>query len=525
MTESIAQQEKWEFKINPWITMIPIMAAIFMYIIDETISNVSLPYMAGSFSVSRQESTWIVTCYLVSSGIMIPAVDFFCKLFGRKQFFLISIVIFTVASLLCGLSTSMPMIIFSRILQGIGGGGIMPIGQALIFEIFPKEKLPAAMAVFGLGIVLAPIAGPVLGGWITENWSWHYIYFINIPIGILTYYLSVLYIEEPPYSRRQPGVKMDYSGFFFLALWLITLQVVLDKGNDADWFNAEWICQLFTVSVIAFFAFVFIQVKKMKTGNGLIDLSVLLNKNYFFGTLGQVIMVALMLSSAAFLPSMLQNLMGYTSYLSGLSMVPRGCGCLLASLLVGIVLPILGARVFIFIGIFMLGLGSFVFGFINLQIALTNIALPNFLFGFGMVLAMVPLTNISCTTLRNEQQTNAAGLQNLLKNVGGAIGTSIATTMISRFAQVHQMMLIDGLTETNKVYMDKLHVITSAFAQHYDIATATMMSKGQIYNILLQQSTLWGYIETFRFFALATVILIPIVFLLKDDSKKSQTVD
>ena len=214
--DKIAIESNWKFKINPWITMIPLMLSIFMFALDETISNVALPYMAGTFSISHNESTWIITSYLVASGIVIPAVDFFSKLIGRKQYFMLSIVIFTFASILCGLSNSMAMMLFSRILQGIGGGGIMPIAQAMIFEIFPKEKLPAAMAIFGLGVIMAPIMGPALGGWLTENYSWPFIYFINIPFGIIALHLAFLYVEEPPYSRKQKNVTMDYSGFFFL---------------------------------------------------------------------------------------------------------------------------------------------------------------------------------------------------------------------------------------------------------------------------------------------------------------------
>ena len=328
--------EKWEFKINPWITMIPVMLSIFMFALDETISNVALPYMAGTFSVSRNESTWIITSYLVAGGIVIPTVDFFSKLIGRKQYFMLSIIIFTVASIMCGLSNSMGMMLISRIIQGVGGGGILPIGQAIIFEIFTKEKLPAAMAVFGLGVIMAPIMGPALGGWITENFSWPFIYFINIPFGILALYLTQQFVEEPPYSKKQKNVKMDFSGFFFLAIWLLTLQIVLDKGNDADWFGSPWICKLFAVSTISLIIFVYIQIRKNKTGDALIDLSIMKNHNFLIGTMGQVVLMGVLMSSAAILPSMLQTLLGYTAFLSGLSMIPRGLGCLIASVLCGI---------------------------------------------------------------------------------------------------------------------------------------------------------------------------------------------
>lgn len=522
MTESFSiAEDDWKFQVNPWIAMIPIMLSIFMFALDETISNVALPHMAGSFSVSRNESTWIITSYLVASGVVIPTVDFLCKLMGRKQYFLLSLVIFTLASILCGLSTSMPMMLVSRILQGIGGGGIMPIAQAIIFEIFPKEELPSAMSVFGLGVILAPIMGPAVGGWITETYSWPFIYFINIPFGILALYLSVKYIEEPPYSRKQEGVTMDFSGFTFMALWLLSLQVVLEKGNDNDWFGSPWICKLFTFSMICLVLFIYIQIKKNKSKTGLINLSILKNHNFLIGTLAQVVLMGVMMASSSILPSMLQSLMGYSAFMSGLSMVPRGAGCFIASILSGALVIKLGVRPVVVIGLIILAVGSFMFGEINTSIALANIAIPNFTFGLGMLLSMVPLSNISCASLANKDQTNAAGLQNLVKNVGAAIGTSIAMTMISRFSQIHQMTMVQFLNDGNNVYNERLGAMTSAFLGHnFEHGVATHMAQGQMYNMLQQQATFWGYVETFRYFALAVVLILPFVYLLKEDRRK-----
>lgn len=498
--------------INPWIVMIPVMLSVFMFALDETISNVALPYMAGSFSISHNESTWIITSYLVASGVIIPAVDFFSKLFGRKTYFLISVTIFTVASVLCGLSTSMTMILFARILQGIGGGGIMPISQAIIFEIFPKEKRAAAMAVFGLGVVMAPIMGPALGGWLTETWSWPFIYFINVPFGIIAFHLIKKLVFDPEYAKKQKNVTMDYSGFFFLCVWLLTLQIVLDKGNDADWFGAAWICKTFAISMMAMVAFFTIQVKKKKP---LIDLSILKDGNFFFGTIVLMVLMGVMMASAAILPSMLQQLMGYTSFLSGLSMVPRGAGCLIATVACGVLTPKIGTKPLIITGLIILGIGGLMFGEINTNIALVDIALPNMVFGLGMIMAMVPMMNLSCSTLTNEQQTNAAGVQNLLKNTGAAIGTSVATTMISRFSQVHQMMMVGHLNFSSDAYTAKINSLAASFSANTDLATATHMAGMQIYNQLLQQSSLWGYVETFRYFGLAAFIIIPLVLIIR----------
>ncbi len=499
-----------EKHLNPWIVMIPVMLSVFMFALDETISNVALPYMAGSFSISHNESTWIITSYLVASGVVIPAVDFFSKLMGRKTYFLISVTIFTIASVLCGLSKSMAMILFARILQGIGGGGIMPISQAIIFEIFPKEKRAAAMAVFGLGVVMAPIMGPALGGWLTETWSWPFIYFINVPFGIVAFHLIKKLVFDPPYARKQKNVTMDYSGFFFLCVWLLTLQIVLDKGNDADWFGAAWICKTFAISMMAMVAFFTIQVKKEKP---LIDLSILKDKNFFFGTIVLIVLMGVMMASAAILPSMLQQLMGYTSFLSGISMVPRGAGCLLATVICGVLTTKIGTKPLIIAGLIILGIGGLMFGEINTTIALVDIALPNMVFGLGMIMAMVPMMNVSCSTLTNDQQTNAAGVQNLLKNIGAAVGTSLATTMISRFGQVHQMMMVGHLNFSNDVYTQKLNSLAASFASSTDMSTALNMAQGQLYNQLLQQSSLWGYVETFRYFGIAAFVIIPLVVL------------
>ena len=223
-----AEQEVWQPKHNPWLIALPTIFAAFMFVLDETIANVALPHMAGTFSVSREESTWILTSYLVASGIAITAVDWFSKLIGRKNFFIFSVILFTLSSVLCGISNSIEMIILARILQGFGGGGLLPVSQAVLLESFKPKERGQAMAVFGLVVVVAPIIGPVLGGWITDNYAWPWIFFINVPFGILTVTLAKMLLEDPPYARKQSGVKLDVAGFFLLTVWLTTLQIILD---------------------------------------------------------------------------------------------------------------------------------------------------------------------------------------------------------------------------------------------------------------------------------------------------------
>ena len=230
--------EIWKPSINPWLMIVPVIISVFMFALDETVSNVALMYIAGSFSSSQNESTWIVTSYLIASGIIIPMVDYFCKLMGRKNYFMLCITVFTVSSVLCGISTSMGMIVIMRFIQGLGGGSLLPLAQSILLESFPPEKRSQSMALFVLTIILAPTIGPMIGGWITENISWHWIYLINLPIGIFCLIATHKLLEDPPYAQKQRNISFDYLGFIFLSIWLICLQIVLDKGNDADWFGS-----------------------------------------------------------------------------------------------------------------------------------------------------------------------------------------------------------------------------------------------------------------------------------------------
>lgn len=506
------ERQDWKPTVNPWIMVIPVMLAVFIYVLDGTIGNVALPHMAGSFSATRDESMWILTSYLIAAGIVIPAVDFFSKVFGRKNFFIISILLFTLASMLCGMAKNIEFMIFARILQGFGGGGILPISQAIMLEAFPKEKRGLAMSIFGMGVILAPIIGPVLGGWITDNWSWPWIFYINVPFGCVAAIFSKKLIEDPPYARKQKNVKIDGKGFLYLTIWLVTLQTVLDKGNNADWFNATWICWMFAVSVVAGILFFHSQ---LTNKNSLIDLSVFKDQNYSAGTIIQVVIQAVLYASLAILPQFLQSMMGYTAFLSGATMMPRGFGSMTAMVVTATMSNKIDNRLLVVIGLSLIGGASLVFGSLNLQISNVNIAVPNFFMGLGMGLSMVPIMNLSVATLRNDQMTNATGIQNLLKNIGSAIGTSLVATMLTRFAQVHQYMLVGKMNELNPVFIERVQSTAGALMQYTEGSVAQYMAQYSQYGQLIKQSTLWAFIDSFRIFGLLCFAVIPLMLLIK----------
>lgn len=515
---TIVEQGEWKPTVNPWFMIFPVMLATFMYALDETVANVALPHIAGTYSVSSQESIWVLTSYLMASSIAIPMLDFLCKLFGRRNYFMLSVLVFTIASFMCGVSNSITMIVIARAMQGFGGGCLMPLAQAICMESFTGEARNKSMAVFGLVVVVAPILGPVLGGWITENWSWPYIFFINIPFGIISILLAKKYLQDPPYVRRQKGVKLDRTGFMWLCIWLIPLQIVFDKGNDADWFNATWICWLTAVAVVGGIAFFISQYRGKKP---MVKLDVFRDMNYTCGTIMLIMVNAVLLASLAILPQMLQYMLGYDSFTSGLAIMPRGLGAFIALLIFGCLGSRFSYRTYGVVGLSCLGIGGWMLGLLNLQISPVNIAIPNFIFGLGLVFSMMPITTLSCITLKNSQMTNASGLQNLLKTIGGAIGTSLVATMISRFSQVHQNGLVKYLSETNPIFAERLQAYTGAFiSQAGDSLNAAYMAGKILYNQLLQQSSLCAYMTTFKVFSISCFVILPMMFILKNDGAK-----
>jgi len=493
-TSAFTPAAEWRPRANPWLIAIAVMLATFMVILDTSIAVVALPYIAGNLGATQDESTWVLTSYLVANAIILPASTWFSSVFGRKEFLIGCTVIFTVASLLCGVATSMGMLVLSRVLQGIGGGAMQPLSQAILLESFPPAKRGAATALFGIAIVVAPILGPTLGGWLTDNWSWRWTFYINLPVGVLACVLMWMLVEDPPYIRAKKAGHFDGIGFALVALWLATLQIVLDKGQDADWFSAVWLRWFVLISVLSLIGFI---VRELSAKSPLVDLSVFKNRNFavsciLFGMFG-----VLLYSLITIQPLFVQSLLGYDAFAAGLSVSPRGVGALAALFFVGALVGKVDSRVLTGIGFAVISLAGYLLCHLTLQMSMSSVVPANILAGFGIGCIFVPLTTLAVSTLRNEQIGNAIGLQNLIRNTGGSIGLSLVSTFVVRLSQTHQSLMVAQMSPLNPEYRQRLGIAQHIFERGFSPPDALARAHGALYRTLLEQSNYWAFMNLF----------------------------
>jgi DHA2 family multidrug resistance protein len=487
------------------------MLATFMEVLDTSVANVSLPHIAGSLAASNEEALWVLTSYLVANAIVLPAAGWFAGRFGRKRFLTVCIVIFTLASLGAGAASSLGLMIVARIVQGAGGGALQPLAQAVLLESFPPERRGVAMAAYGMGVVVAPIVGPTLGGWITDNYSWRWIFYINLPIGLLAVFMTQTFVEDPPYLRSGGRRRIDYLGFGLMALWLATLQVVLDKGQEVDWFAAPWLRVLSGVSVVAFIAFV---ARELRTAEPIVQLRILRDRNFAVGLLLITVMGAVLYASISLLPLFLQTLMGYPALQSGLAVSPRGLGALASMVVVGRLVGRVDGRWLVATGFAVLAVSTFMLGRLTLDVAMRSVVLPNVISGVAMGFIFVPLTTMALGTLPNQQIGNATGLYNLMRNIGGSFGIAITTTLLARGAQRTQALLVGYLSPDNPIYREQLQALTAMLTPQLG-AGAAEQATAIMYERLLRQAMLVSYVDTFRLIALVCLACVPLVLLFR----------
>lgn len=515
MNERVAE---WRPTVNPWIIAAAVMLATFMEVLDTTIVSVALPHIAGSMSATTDEATWTLTSYLVSNAIILPASGWFARRFGRKRFLIACIILFTASSLLCGLAGSLGMLILARIIQGAGGGALQPISQAILLESFPPEKRGMAMAAFALGVVVAPILGPTLGGWLTDNYSWRWAFYINLPIGILTVVMIKAFIEDPPYIREARPGRIDGIGFGLMAVSLAALQIILDRGQHDDWFSADWIIWFTIISIVALILFI---IRELTVKEPIVNLRVLRDRNFTMGIFLITMVGAALYSATIMLPIFLQTLMGYPALQSGLAVSPRGIGALLAMPVVGYLSGRVDFRKLIGIGFIVVAVSLWWFGAINLDIAMRNIVWPSVLTGVGLAMIFVPLSVVAMGTLPQAEMGNASGIFNLMRNIGGSVGISIVTTMLIRNAQVHQANMVSHLTPGDLAFALRSQTLQHYFAEHFDQVEAARKAQGLIYGELQRQSSLWAFVDNFRMLALVCLVCAGTVFILKKVKPKN----
>ncbi len=509
--EDITQD--WKPKASLALITIAVMLATFVEVLNTSIANVALKYMAGSFSISNDESLWIVTIFLIACSILLPATDWCSAKFGRKNFFLFCIALFGISATICGLAPNFEIMILGRIFQGLGGGCLIPLSQAILLESYPKAEQPKAMSIFSSGIVIAPIIGPIIGGWLTTNLSWNYVFFISIPFCIAAFIMVTMYIEDPPYLKSRTSYSFDYIGMLFLIIWIATFQVMVDNGQKNGWFDSPYIMKLGITSLIAFITLVWWE---LRCKNPLLDLKIFKNWNFTVGTIILTILFGVAYGSIAILPQFLQNLLGYDSYLSGLAAGPMGVGSVIAVIFTTVSLNILGLRTQTVIGLIAFSLGCFMFSGLNLSIAFSNVTIPNIIIGFGLTTVIIPCTTLLFSKVSKKDMTNAASIQNLIKNVGCAVGTSSVGFLVSSYSQIYQSYLVDKLSLIHAPFSNAVTSLSSKFIQlGYDLGTAIGIAQGKIYGMLVQQSTLCAFMNAYRIYAILVLLLIPLVILLK----------
>jgi DHA2 family multidrug resistance protein len=503
--------------INPWIIALVVTMATFMEVLDTSIANVSLPHIAGGLSAGVDESTWILTSYLVSNAIILPMSGWFSNLMGRKRFYMMCVAIFTISSFLCGLAPNLGSLIFFRVLQGLGGGGLQPSEQAILADTFSPAKRGMAFAIYGMAVVVAPAVGPTLGGFITDNYSWRWIFYINVPIGIISLLLTSRLISDPPHliEKRKRIFSIDYIGLGLLALGLGALQVVLDKGQREDWFDSHLIVILTTISAAALVAVIFWE---WKHDHPIIDLRLFRDRSF---ATANVLMFALgfvLWGTTLLIPLFVQTLMGYPAEQAGLVLMPGGLLIIALLPLVGRMLARTDPRPMMAFGLCILATAMFYMAHFDLELGFRNVVIARLIQGGGMAFLWVPINTVAYSYLPRDKNNAASGLINLARNVGASMGISYVTTMLDRRAQFHQERLSSHLDPGNPRLQQMLQGATAALKPQSG-SRALHQAHALLQLSVQRQASMLSYIDNFRILAIVSLCLIPIVFLVRKPRK------
>lgn len=500
-----------------WLVAFTILLPTSFTMLATSATNVAMPHIAGFFGSTLDEANWVITSYMIANAVLIPLTGWLERLMGRVMFLKVFLSIFTLGSIICAAAPTLNTLVIGRVIQGIGGGPMMPISQAILIAAFPFEKRGNAMALFAFAVMVFSILGPTFGGFIVDNSAWQWIYLINIPVGIFSIVLVHCNVRE--IQNREIPKKVDFIGLSALVLWLLTMQIVLDKGQQYNWFDTAWVCWL---AGISFFSFIFFIVWELECKNAIVNLRVFKDKNFFIGTIlgssvNMIIYVTILL-----LPQFLQSLMGYTAMLSGMSLAPRVISCIIMLGFIGKMVEKIDNRILVCTGFIFLALSTFMYANLNLQISFSYVILPNVLMGVGVILVFIPISALCLGTLPKSELSNGAGLHSLCKCVVTAFVVSMSSTLVARLSQVHQTYLVGNLSNFNPNYQIRLSHMAGNFMSSLPSVSAIHKAGKFYYNQLIEQARLMSYVDAFELFALIAICLVPLGLFLNVDFQKKE---
>jgi MFS transporter, DHA2 family, multidrug resistance protein len=511
-----AENVVWIPKVNPWAIGAAVSLAAFLEVLDTSIANVALPYIAGDLGASYDDSTWVLTSYLAANAIVLPISGWLAEVIGRKRYFLISLSVFAISSLLCGFAPSLPLLLFFRVLQGAGGGGMQPMAQAILNDAFPPEKRGLAFALYGITAVLAPTIGPMLGGWITDNYSWRWIFFINLPVSALAVYLTMVLVEDPPFLHKikNAGVRVDYIGIAFLALGVGSLQVVLDKGQEDDWFGSHFILTLAITAAVCLVALV---IWEWFRKSPIIDVRLFKNLNFAAANLLMFMMGVMLFSTLVIIPEFLQTLLGYTAQLAGSVLSASGVVLLFMMPLVGRLTTRIPAKWLIAAGWFSLALSLFYTAHsLDLFISFREAMWLRVCQVVGIGFLFVPTTMAGYIGVPAEKGNSVSGIVNFMRNIGGSIGTSLVTTVTARRTQYHPQILVGHVTQDAPPFRQSLHALSRHVAHFgHSLPDAKREAIGRLYATVDHQARTLSYMDAYWVLGVLACAMFFLAFFLK----------
>ena len=509
---------------HKWLVALAVMLGATLEVLDTSIVNVSLPHMQGSFSASRDEVTWILTSYIVANGIMIPLTGWISARFGRKRYFLLSVVVFVIASGLCGAATSLTEMVIFRLLQGASGAAMIPSSQAIMMETFPPEEQGLAMSVWGMGLLTSPMLGPTLGGWITYNWSWRWNFYINLPIGIFAGIMVMIFVHDPEHIRKSQAAarRIDYPGIIYLALGLGLLQIVLDRGQRSDWFAAPWVCAFVAIAVTAL---VLLVIRELRFAEPILDLRILAIPLFDISVIIILIMMLVVFGLNLLNPLFFQELLGYSPWKSGLAVLPRGFGTLVGMFLIGqLSRRAFDTRWLVGVGFAFLAAALWSMSRWTLGVGIENARWPMIMSGFGSGLIFPAMSAATLACVSRERMGYASSLYNMMRNTGSAIGISLVTNLLNSREQMHQAYLTEHFTPFRAWQLDQAAPLMPG-APHFNLAqglvTHQLQGFGMMSADVQQQASLLAYNDIYRMLAMTAVFFIPAFLLLKKTLSKA----